>query len=95
MKNLRHSKEDKSNAFFIKRFDFIPNIDILVEENKKIVLKQRIAAMHFNEYSNVAFHDLSRHKVETLTHNLTSLLGFGANSSHKGHEFHLKNQKKC
>ena len=49
MQNLRHSSEDKSNAFFMKRFGCIPNIEKFIEENKKIVLKQRAEAVHFNE----------------------------------------------
>ena len=48
MQSMRCSREDNSNAFCMKRFGFIPNIDESVEENKKMVLKQRTAAACFN-----------------------------------------------
>ena len=55
----------------------MPHVDKSVEENTREVLRIRIAAVYFNGFNNVAFHDLSSNKVETATHSLTSLLGLG------------------
>ena len=76
--NFRTSRKDKSDRFCMNRFGFIPNIDKTIEENMKLALEQRPAAVCFNECNNMSFHDLSRNKIATATLNLTSLLGLGA-----------------
>ena len=54
---------------------FFLDINKSVEEDMRKVLRRRIAAVHFDECNNMAFHDLSRNKVVIVAHNLTSLLG--------------------
>ena len=69
---------------------FLPDINKSVEENVREGLKQRTAAMCFNECNNMQFHDLPRNKVATATHNLTSLLGLDPKFSHRLIEFRLE-----
>ena len=76
--DFRISRKEKSDRFCMNRFGFIPNIDKTIEENMKLALEQRPAAVYFNECNNMSFHDLSRNKIATATFNLTSLLGLGA-----------------
>ena len=75
--DIRFAQEAKINLFCSKHLGFISIIDEKVEENMKIALKNKVAAMYFNECNNVAFHNLSRNKIATSSHNLTSLLGLG------------------
>ena len=58
-------------------FGFVPDVNKLVEVNMGKVLRRRIEAVYFNECNNMSFHDLSRDKVATATHSLTSFLGLG------------------
>ena len=58
-----------------------------------LVLEQRPAACYFNECNNMAFHDLSRDKVATATHNLTSLLGLGAKFCPQTDQVSFKNSE--
>ena len=50
------------------------DVNKLVEENIMEVLRRRIDAVYFNECNDMTFHDISRDKVATVTHDLTSLL---------------------
>ena len=49
--------------------------------------------MYFNECNNMAFHDLSRNRVATSTHNLTSLLGLGEKFCPQGDLILFKNSE--
>ena len=64
-----------------------------VEENMKIVLKQRSAACYFNECNDMIFHDLPRDKVATSNHNLMSSLGLGAKFCPQADQISFKNSK--
>ena len=57
----------------------MPDVNKSVEENMIELLRRRrrIEAVCFNECNGMTFHNLSRHKVGTETHDLTSLLGLG------------------
>ena len=72
----------------------MPDVNKEVEENMRDVLRRRIAAVCFNEYNSMAFHDLSRNKVATAAHNLTSLLGLGQSFAHRlmCFRFEIQNQ---
>ena len=93
VQQFRSSRRDKSHSFCLNRFGFIPNVEKSIEENMKLVLEQRTAACYFNECNNMAFHDLSRDKVATATHNLTSLLGLGAKLCPQTHQVSFKNSE--
>ena len=41
------------------------------------MLKNKVLAIYFNEYINVAFHDWSRNHESTLVHNIFFFLGIG------------------
>ena len=51
--NFRASRKDKSDSFCMNRFGFIPNVDKTIEENMKLALEQRPAAVYFNECNNM------------------------------------------
>ena len=92
---MRYSLEDKSNTFCMKRVDFTQNIDKSVEENKKMVMKQRKVAVYFNEHNNIAFfHYLSCNKVGASTHNLSSLFGLGEKFYPQGERVSFKKSRR-
>ena len=75
--STRCSRQARTSIFCFKRFGFVTDVDKSLKENMREVLSRRIAVVCFNECNNMEFHDLSRTKVGTATHNLTSMLELG------------------